>query len=189
MIINEINNEIMIINQDKSNYYKMEKDLFGESSEGGVMIAYYSESKLRKVKVTYYGEMGQATFEYYLKDGEVIFIHRKVSNYNKPIYFSDSKVKSISTYKYYFFNENLLNSKEVDIEDANEFIVDFNNMIKGIKEYKLPDRTYTGDTVRCKYGSRCQDTGYVIKGSRTKGHVIHVNPPKNKNVPMEDDTP
>jgi hypothetical protein len=41
-----------------------------------------------------------------------------------------------------------------------------------------------GDTVRCIYGKKCGYTGYVIQGTRAKGHAIHGNP-VNKNVPME----
>lgn len=41
------------------------------------------------------------------------------------------------------------------------------------------------DTVRCKEGTRCAETGFVLKGSRKNGKAIHVKP-KNTNVPMED---
>ena len=180
-IINEINNTVRIINGNTSNYAKVEKDLFGQSSEGGVMMAYYSESILKKVKATYYREMGQATFEYYLNKGEIIFIHKEESNYDKPMYFDDSKIKSVDTNEYYFFNGNPLTNKA----DANQLIIDFRSITKELEGYEPQNKTIFGDTVRCKYGSRCQDTGYVIKGSRSKGRAIHVQPPTNKNVPIE----
>lgn len=71
-----------------------------------------------------------------------------------------------------------------------ELVVLDNNMIIGDIDgfYVYMERINVlpkgGDTVRCIYGNKCGFSGYVIQGTRAKGHAIHVNP-VNKNVPME----
>lgn len=196
-VINSINLKVEAIESAKQGYGKTEQDILGKSSEGGVMMSFYEWNFLKKVKVTYFGEMGNATFEYFVDEGSVIYIRKEQVSYDKPMYFDDSKIASIEESEYYFINQKLLKWKghqgKVICPKSNQFIkeseqllTDFNDIKSQLGNYNPPlNKQLTGDTVRCKYSSRCQDSGYVIKGSRSKGHVIHVNPPLNKDVPME----
>ena len=196
-VIKEINEKVERIENDKQKYGKLEQDIFGKSSEGGVMMSYYEGSLLKKVKVTYYGEMGNATFEYYMNEGSVIYIRKEHVSYDKPMNFDDSKIASVEESIYYFINQELFQWKDHQgkvispksdrfNKESEQLLTDFNDIKSQLGNYNPPsDQPLTGDTVRCKYGSKCQDSGYVIKGSRSKGRVIHVKPPLNKNVPME----
>ena len=103
-IVNDINNRVTIINKKVPTYKKVEKSLFGQSAEAGNIVAYYSENELKKVKVTHYGEMGMVTFGYYLDKGKIFFICKEQSDYDKPMYFNDFKIKSFNKNKHYFFN-------------------------------------------------------------------------------------
>jgi hypothetical protein len=196
-ITNKIKKQFAEINANAAKYDKIEKDLPGQSAEGGVMIAFYEKEKLKKVVTTFYGETGKATTEYYFNTEGLFFIFKKNYFYDKPMYIEGSKVASTEEWRYYFFNNYLLklldnNNKPVNpnskkYQEENKYMKEDLEMIKkAIGDYKpIDNKTLPGDTVRCKYSEKCPDTGYIIKGSRdANGWVIHVNP-KNKKVPSE----
>lgn len=76
--------------------------------------------------------------------------------------------------------------KEFILFNKNTIILRFDGFYLFMKKEKIKKKNepVAGDTVRCYLGNKCGYTGYVIQGTRKKGHVIHVNP-VNKNVPME----
>lgn len=196
-IINEIKKQYIAVNAKEADYNKVEKDILGQSAEGGIIIAYYHKSDLKKVITTYYGETGKAVTEYYFNNEGLFFALKSEYFYNKPIYEEGSKVVSIDENRYYFYKHTILkwldkNKKSVS-SDAKEyqqenkyFIEDTENFKKELGDYNPNNNSVIlGDTVRCKYGDKCPDTGYIIKGSRaSNGRVIHVSP-KVKNVPAE----
>lgn len=71
--------------------------------------------------------------------------------------------------------------------NKNKFVLNYSGVFyyfEKINENCHNKTPINGDTVRCIYGGKCHSTGYVIQGTRAKGHVIHVKP-VNKNVPVE----
>lgn len=196
-IISTIRKKFTEINSNIKKYDIIEKDLFGQSAEGGILIAYYEQKDLKKVITTFFGETGKAVTEYYFNSGELFFVYKKTYLYDKPIYVEGSKVKSIEDYRFYYFNNDLLrfignnnkliNSNSEKYQEENKYIKEeMKNIKREIDDY-LPkeNKSLLGDTIHCKYGEKCLDTGYIIKGSRdSKGRVIHVSP-KNKNVKIE----
>lgn len=169
----------------------------GHSAEGGILIAFYEEKNLKKVITTFYGETGKAVTEYYFNVDGLFFAFKKIYFYDKPMYIEGSKVKSTEEWQYYFFNNDLirlfnnnnkpLSSNSAKYQEENKYLKeDVENIKKEIGNYTPNEnKPLLGDTVRCKYGIKCPDSGYIIKGSRdAKGRIIHVSP-KNKNVPVE----
>jgi hypothetical protein len=159
-VINSINLKVEAIEKAKQGYGKAEQDVFGKSSEGGLMISYYERSLLKKVKVIYYGEMGNATFEYYIDEGSVIYIRQEQVCYDKPMYFDDSKIATVEESKYYFINQELLQWKDLQGKIINpksdqfkkkseQLLTDFNDLKSQLGNYNPPlEKQLTGDTVR-----------------------------------------
>jgi hypothetical protein len=78
---------------------QIERDVFGESTEGGGLTGYFSGKSLRKLEAKFYGETGQAHEEYYFWNDQLFFVLRVVSRYDKPL---SGIVKSKSQERFYF---------------------------------------------------------------------------------------
>lgn len=78
---------------------QVERDVFGESAEGGVLTGYFSGKSLRKLEAKFYGETGQAIEEYYFWNDQLFFVSQVVSRYDKPL---SGVVKSKSQERFYF---------------------------------------------------------------------------------------
>lgn len=197
-LIKEIRKQYSEININSDHYDKVEKDIMGQSAEGGNMIAYYDNVNLKKIIAIFYGETGQTTTEYYFNTkSQLFFAYSKTNIYDKPIYIKGSKIKSVEEKRYYFFNNKLFkwlvnNNASVNFtsksfkEESKYIIDDIAEIRKNIRDY-FPSKSniIQGDTIKCKYGSKCLDSGFIIKGSRdTTGKAKHVRP-KNKKVSIE----
>nr|WP_067062798.1 hypothetical protein [Mucilaginibacter sp. L294] len=189
---------VAVIEEHQANYRVIEKDVEGESSEGGFISGSFDGKKLRKLSATYYGETGKVTSEYYLYDDNVIFALVKKYNYNKPMYLNGSKTSSAEEDKYYFKGKKTLltwlhNNKRKSLQSLDvakvqtDLIKDAELLRKIIGNCNFaPKNTITKDTLRCKYGADCASTGFVLKGGRTDcGYVVHVVPRKKKKVVVE----
>lgn len=197
-LISNIRKQFLKINSQINQYDKVEKEILGESAEGGMIMGYYDKGNLKKISVAFYGETGKTLSDFYINDGTLFFLFKQTFNYNKPIYIEDSKVNSIEEDRYYFDNDKLIEwLKPKNIKEPNNsatfkeaernIIDDFNHYKQLLGAYHSVDyKTLQNiDTVKCKFGPNCLGTGYVIKGSRTSsGNVIHVSP-RNKDVPIE----
>ena len=67
-----------------------EKELwetFLETLEGGEAKFYYYEEQLEKIVTHQFGETFQVVTEYYLLNGEISFVFRKLYRYNRPMYY------------------------------------------------------------------------------------------------------
>ncbi|NIG53538.1 hypothetical protein [Chitinophaga sp. Cy-1792] len=75
------------------------------SAEMGEAIAYIAATDTVKLHVVFYGELGKSVYEFYLKDGKVVYYTAKDMLYNRPI-FESHKVKVIkTTYEQFIFLE------------------------------------------------------------------------------------
>lgn len=197
-VINEIKKQYSEINAKASTYDKVEKEVFDETTEGAVLIGYYEKSELKKITGIYYRETGKTSMEYYFNGNDFFFVYSKIFNYEKPIYIDTAaKVKSIEENRYYFYKGDLIKwvSGNAVIPVTSQEFLEQNEFFKqNFEKYKklftdyVPEKTmlHYSDTVRCKHGEKCPDTGYILKGSRNAaGRVIHVSPPKNKDIPAE----
>ncbi len=79
-------------------YAKTDKDLFGYSTEGGVLTVYRDWGKIKKIRVTLMGEMGQSSNYYYFDDEELIFLSSAVARYEEPF----GEVAEVERNEYYF---------------------------------------------------------------------------------------
>lgn len=200
--VSDIKKQFYEINSNCSSFSMIEKNIYNETSEGAYIIAFYKIDELKKIIATYYGEMGKSEYEYYFYNGEVIFIYNRELIYDRPIYIDGFKIKTIEDNRYYFYNGDLFlwidKTKKTIKNSSNAFktiAIDLKNNIDDLKK-ECPAKIHLnnnvlfvkdGDTVMCKFGNRCQDSKYIIKGSRDSlGRVIHVKKPKAKRVPLEE---
>ncbi len=106
-IISDIKKQYLEINSNLSKYTKQEKKILGKSTEGGTIVSYFEKSKLKKIIVTQYGEMGKSICEYYYKNN-LIFVLTSEYLYDKPIYYKDIHTVSRNENRYYFFDDSLI---------------------------------------------------------------------------------
>lgn len=90
------------IEKDTAKYRVEREDVFGKSSEGGVLEKYYDGNKLRKANLILYGEKGQIKNQYYFQNDELIFVLQTEEKYNSAIYTGKIEVTSTETIRFYF---------------------------------------------------------------------------------------
>src|SRR5258705_1410509 len=100
--VKEIKDEYEKVNQDTAKFKIVESDVFGQSEEGGFVKKYYDGIQLRKAVLTLYGETGQSTSEYYLRNNMIIFVLQKHLKYATPIYIGNTEIKNSERDQYYF---------------------------------------------------------------------------------------
>lgn len=72
------------VNREHAGYRRVERSVLGLSAEGASLVGLYRGRELRKLEVTYYGEMGRTTEECYLDAGRPVFIFRVDERYDRP---------------------------------------------------------------------------------------------------------
>lgn len=107
-VMSDIREEYKKINSDV-NLIVIEKALTGLSTEGGVLLSYYDKNRnLKKASITFYGEMGKKTIDYFYNNRKLIFCLQKQFYYDQPIYIEGFKINKVEKSKYYFHSENLI---------------------------------------------------------------------------------
>lgn len=135
--IKRIREEFGRINSDSSKYKVVQKDIEGQSAEGGLARKFYYNDTLKKLVTVFYGETGKLTSEYYFKNAEIIFLFEKEERYSSPIYTGKSKAVEVTENRYYLNKDKLIRwigkagkiinpqdypTKEVEIlRDVNDF--------------------------------------------------------------------
>jgi hypothetical protein len=104
----QINADYATINSDTTKFTKTEKDIFGQSSEGGLLKMYHEGGIVRKAILTLYGENGQVTNEYYLVNGQLIFLFQKGMRYKRPINEGRTEIQGQDEDRFYFRNKKLI---------------------------------------------------------------------------------
>lgn len=108
-ILSDIRMKFTEINANESSYRAVRRDLSEvESSEGGDMIEFYEGNEVRKATVTYFGSIGKAEIDYYLNEGQIFFIFRKDTYYDKPTYMEGFQVDHIDENRFYIYENSLI---------------------------------------------------------------------------------
>ncbi|MGV3663946.1 MAG: hypothetical protein ACO1TE_27490 [Prosthecobacter sp.] len=93
------------------NCTRVEREIEGQSTEGGILTAYYLKGKdkiaVLKLEAIYYGESGKASEEFYFDthDGSLVFVLRTDSTYTEPL---SGVVKSRTEERFYFTRGELI---------------------------------------------------------------------------------
>jgi hypothetical protein len=112
--------------------------LFGYSTEGGEAKAYRdAKGNLRYMRVEFYGEMGKAIEEYYVRNGRLIFMYRGLHRYNVPFYLTPERAKEIGSdpfdpekttlaeERYYFHDSKMIRWIDTDKKEVSPDSIDF----------------------------------------------------------------
>lgn len=108
LIILKIRKEYVSINADYKKYRISLKDIMGLSTEGGELKNYYDGDELKKSVLNLFGEMGKSIREYYFAGKQVFFCYERNTEYDKPIYKNDMRIKKIEENRYYFNREKMI---------------------------------------------------------------------------------
>lgn len=68
-----------------SSHRQVHRDLYGQSSEGAELVAYFAGDTLVRIQATLYGEMGQSRVEAYFSGGAPILVADTTDSYDKPL--------------------------------------------------------------------------------------------------------
>jgi len=137
--INWIRKEYSEIRSNLDFYEKKSIDYFGESSEGAEAVAHVGKNgEVKLIEVTYYGEMGKSSFEFYYSNDQVFFVLEQSYAYNTHIMMTEERAKEwaevdgvmpeifdpektqLEEWRYYFEGEKavrVLGPKKNEVED------------------------------------------------------------------------
>jgi hypothetical protein len=117
-IIADIKKQFTEINQSTNSYDVNVVEILGESTEGGELKSYTQNGELKKMVVSYFGEMGKLVEEYYFFKEQLFFAFIQRYSYDKPIYVEHSKVEKIEEERYYFHKDKLVRWLNPDKEQV-----------------------------------------------------------------------
>lgn len=155
--IEEIRKKYKDTRTNYSSYTKKTKDLTGESTEGGEAISFSKGKEIKLIEVTWNGETGKRTIEYYYSGGQLYFAFEQIHTYNAPIYFDeqtakengmepfDPKKTTVKSNRYYFYNKELIrwldnDKKKVDVNSEHavgvykDMLYDANEKLEKMKK-------------------------------------------------------
>jgi len=118
--VKEIRKECARIKNDSAKFRVERKNIFGQSSEGGLLENFYDDKTLRKAVMTLFGETGKSADEYYFLNGEIIFVLQTEVRYKSPIYMGKTEIKNREENRFYFNKKKLIRwiGKDGKIMDA-----------------------------------------------------------------------
>ncbi len=130
-----------VIDESLNNYTKKDTVVFGYSSEGTELIAYYDDAEIKKIVAKHAGEYGNLIEEDYFEKGKLIFVVFKTTYYDKPIFDKDiPKTDSVTTEYFYFNKEELINWKQNEVEanrEENNYLEKAKILTKSVREYLI----------------------------------------------------
>jgi hypothetical protein len=106
--VKEINAQCININKDSAKMATQQKNIFGQSSEGGILEKYSDGKNLRKAILILFGENGKSTSEYYFLNGKMIFLLEGEVRYKSPVYMGKVEIYSQEENRYYFKYNSLI---------------------------------------------------------------------------------
>ena len=94
------------------------RDLEGESTEGGEARYFYVNGSLQKITARHFGEIFQATAEYYLLENQLSFVYEKTFKYNRPITYDSAQMKANGDTEVFDINKSEIIEKRSYFKDG-----------------------------------------------------------------------
>jgi hypothetical protein len=127
--------------------YEIKKtDIWDESTEGGMLTAFFDKEELRLMELILAGETGRRKIDYYFDKGRLCFVLDTDYRYNRPIYWDakmaksmgdtvafDQKKTKVYEDRFYFQNDKLI--KRIKPKDLNREIPYYTDPEKEIIAY------------------------------------------------------
>jgi hypothetical protein len=109
------------ISRNLPRYRVVKRELY-ESTEGGELFAYFDGKNLRRIIATYYGETGNARYEYSFQSGTLFFARRTEERYIEPLFYDQPTVKPGTvrrrTDERFYFSGGKLFRRAVEVHEA-----------------------------------------------------------------------
>ncbi|MBK5213268.1 MAG: SH3 domain-containing protein [Flavobacteriaceae bacterium] len=160
----QIRERFKTINSNISDYKKVEKDIVGQSSEGGTIVGFSLKGNWMKIVKTDYGEMGKTIGEYYYWNNSLFFLFNRVFHYDSPISNMNSKTKRVDENRYYINNNRIikwLNPEKVVVDNSlfSNKQVEIFNISRYIKNELTNENSQTILLQTSKYKIKIDDLG------------------------------
>jgi len=137
-LITKVRERFNTINSFLDSYESIEKDIYGESAEGGWMKAYHIDGETVMLHCKFYGEMGNITEYYYYDNSSLFFVFTIKEIYSAPAYLEESEVVSKEENRYYFHNKKMIRWLDNDRKKID----------KNSKEFKEKETEILNDAIR-----------------------------------------
>ncbi|MCK4576021.1 hypothetical protein KAU34_06415 [candidate division WOR-3 bacterium] len=146
-IIEDIRKEFTLINNNTTNYRRVEKTLLAYEDGGEDLEAYFKGNKIRKIVYKGYGPVIKSVEEYYYwPTSALFFVFRKTTNYDKPPMHFDDAIETTKENRYYFHNNKLIrwldeNKRQVAKTDP-QFIQEQKTILDDSNKYLLEAKSH-----------------------------------------------
>ncbi|WP_109097099.1 hypothetical protein [Aquimarina sp. AU58] len=109
MVLEDIRSEYKTIRNNMTSYVKKSPEIELNTTEGGLVTAYFDNKDLRLIEIIEFGETGKNIAQYYFKNRKLFFAFDQQYHYNIPIYNEefDANKTTIIEDRYYFHKEKL----------------------------------------------------------------------------------
>ncbi len=91
------------------------------TTDGAIVNKYFNEGALVKIRIEYLGETGKLYREFYIDEGQLLFVFDQEFNYNMPYYIDSLKAQELGfkesydpdktkklEHRYYFYNDKMI---------------------------------------------------------------------------------
>ena len=84
-IIRQRNEYKSLVDSMKGNLKSVQRDIYGQSAEGGTVESFYNQNDTLKKEIVYYGETGKRIIHIYQKQGNLLLVEDTEIRYKEPI--------------------------------------------------------------------------------------------------------
>jgi hypothetical protein len=101
-IVRQRNEHKSLVDSMKGNLKSVQRDIYGQSAEGGSIESFYNQSDTLKKEIVYYGEIGKRIIQIYQRQGNPLLVEDTEIRYKEPISAEkDIEISSRITNVYY----------------------------------------------------------------------------------------
>lgn len=97
---------------NKSKYQLKQAELIDISSQGGMVIGYYEDGKLKYIESAIFGETGKILYDIYFINNSLVYFIETDIKYDKTIYDEDFKIMEKNVKEYIINNDTMYQYNE-----------------------------------------------------------------------------
>jgi rubrerythrin len=110
------------IQEEKATYDTAKVDIWDESTEGGKIVKYYKNGKLKLVEKKIFGEMYKETTEFYFDNDQLFFSFVKSIKYNRPIYWDKKMAEEVGENEVFDIRKSIIEENRYYFKDQELFL-------------------------------------------------------------------
>lgn len=119
--INVIREHFNYVEANLEQFEIINSTTFDASTDGATVKKYFDEGELVKIRIEYLGETGKLYREFYIDEGQLLFVFDQEFNYNMPYYIDSLKAQELGfkvsydpdktkklEHRYHFYNDKMI---------------------------------------------------------------------------------